>query len=73
MEKEEEEKKTNKKAAKYNIPKPLASLLRKLGLFVGDLPGTPAYWKEQECDLFAMIMQNGPPTLWFTCSAAEHF
>ena len=49
-----------------------SSLLKKIGRYAGNIPGTPGYWQSRKDELLSLCEQR-PPDIWFTLSAADNF
>ena len=47
-------------------------LLKQIGRYAGNLPGTPGFWQSRKDELLSLCEQS-PPHIWFTLSAADLF
>jgi ATP-dependent DNA helicase PIF1 len=47
-------------------------LLKQMGKYAGNLPGTPGFWQSRKDELLSLCEQS-PPQIWFTLSAADMF
>jgi hypothetical protein len=59
---------------RFQLQNPLmkSSLLKKIGRYAGNIPGTPGYWQSRKDELLSLCEQS-PPHIWFTLSAADTF
>ena len=52
-------------------PRKKRELLERMSSYVGNLPGSDAYWYSKRRDLKAIFNGKGPPTIFFTLSSAD--
>ena len=47
-------------------------ILKQIGRYAGNLPGTPGFWQSRKDELLSLCEQS-TPHIWFTLSAADNF
>jgi hypothetical protein len=53
-------------------PASKTKILKQMGKYAGNLPGTPGFWQSRKDELLSLCEQS-PPQIWFTLSAADMF
>ncbi len=53
-------------------PASKSKILKQIGRYAGNLPGTPGFWQSRKDELLSLCEQS-TPHIWFTLSAADNF